>query len=337
MGDFNFCYDEFEPNCQNMFKQLWKEKDFTNVTLAASDDVSFNVHKVILSASSSLFRRIFQNNPHQNPLIYFHNIKSENLELLLQFIYLGQCKVNQDNLLGFLEAGKQLQIKGLAVKEKGSGSKEKLKEEIVADKNDCENDITNEYVDSMITTGDTELTINEKSSLDQLAISDKPFVFTFDMTLEKSAPRFLKEFEYNGDIFVKNDSSQFSCKKCTAKFSSSMKILRHIQAKHDKIKHSCELCDFQSTYPRVLSDHVLAIHQGRKFKCDHCEFEASASPTLTFHANAHHKGLTFDCEHCDFKAKFDRVLRRHIKANHSKGQAGYKVVAENNDLKSENI
>ena len=334
MGDFTFCYEEFEFNCHDTFKQLWKDRDFTNVTLAAGDGISISAHKVVLLASSPLLKKILQNNPHQSPLIYLHNILSHDLELLLQFIYLGQCRVNQDNLVGFLEAGKQLQIKGLAVKEKQDRPQETLKEEFVGDRSDNENDVRNEPLDIKKALSKPETSFNEEPDqyqCNELAISDKPFVITFNMTQEKSAPRFLNEFEYNGEIFVKDGLGQFSCKQCTVKFNQSLRIIKHIQAKHDKIKHLCKLCDFQTTYPTTLSDHVLAIHKGIKFKCDHCHFEANNRPTVSLHTNAQHKGLTFDCNSCDFKAIFERILRRHEKAKHHK-KGNRNIVKSKTDL-----
>ena len=88
--------------------------EFTDVTLATKDHFQIRAHKVILSASSPIFQNILTNNPHSNPLIYFNNLKSAEVKLLLKFIYLGQCEVGQDGLIDFLAAGKELMVKGLA-------------------------------------------------------------------------------------------------------------------------------------------------------------------------------------------------------------------------------
>ena len=114
MGDFKFSFADFEVNAPSMFRELWREKDFTNVTLVANDDRQFTAHKIILSASSPLLRRIMTNNPHQNPLIYLSNISSAELELVIKFVYLGTCQVPQAGLVPFLAAGKALEVRGLA-------------------------------------------------------------------------------------------------------------------------------------------------------------------------------------------------------------------------------
>ena len=110
---FNFSWDAFASEVPNTFKQLWNSPDFADVTLATKDGVNISAHKVILSASSTFFKDILRRNPHSNPLIYFNNLKSAEVNLLLQFIYLGHCEVGQDGLMDFLAAGKELMVNGL--------------------------------------------------------------------------------------------------------------------------------------------------------------------------------------------------------------------------------
>ena len=113
-GDqFTFCWDHYDSDVPNTFKQLWQNQDFADVTLATKDNFQIRAHKVILSASSPIFKNIFMENPHNNPLIYFNSLKSAEIQLLLKFIYLGQCEVGQDGLIDFLAAGKELMVKGL--------------------------------------------------------------------------------------------------------------------------------------------------------------------------------------------------------------------------------
>ena len=57
MERFNFSNSEFESDAPVTFRQLWKEKYFTDVTLVSSDEVNTLVHKVILATSSPLLKR----------------------------------------------------------------------------------------------------------------------------------------------------------------------------------------------------------------------------------------------------------------------------------------
>ena len=48
-------------------------------------------------------------------MIYMRNVKSSDLEALLDFIYLGEAKVDKENLEGFLALGQELELPGLTI------------------------------------------------------------------------------------------------------------------------------------------------------------------------------------------------------------------------------
>ena len=70
-------------------------------------------HKVILASSSPFFENILQKNKHPHPLIYFTNFKSYDMAALLEFVYLGEAKVDQDHLGSFLALAEHIKLKGL--------------------------------------------------------------------------------------------------------------------------------------------------------------------------------------------------------------------------------
>ena len=111
--NINLICNNFEGNTSNTFRQLWNDRDFTDVTLATADDKQIQVHRVVLRCCSDFFKHILIKNPHQNPLIYFKDIRHKYLEMLMQFIYLGQCEVVREELDQFLKVGKELQISEL--------------------------------------------------------------------------------------------------------------------------------------------------------------------------------------------------------------------------------
>ena len=102
----NILHQEFVNFTGSTCNVLYSDQEFTDVTLVCDEDKQVKAHKVILSSSSKLFRRILLRNPHQHPLIYLKGVDYENLQLILQFIYLGQLEVAQDYLPIFIEAAK---------------------------------------------------------------------------------------------------------------------------------------------------------------------------------------------------------------------------------------
>ena len=87
--------------------------DFADVTLACKNNKSVKAHKAILSGSSIFFRDILIGNPHQHPLVYLKGVEMENLQFLLEFIYLGETKIVTSQVTSFLETAKELQVSGL--------------------------------------------------------------------------------------------------------------------------------------------------------------------------------------------------------------------------------
>ena len=118
-----FClrWNDFESNISSAFRELREEKDFFDVTLAC-DDSQIQAHKVILSACSPFFRNVLRRNPHQHPLLYLKGVKYNELLAVLNFMYLGEVNVAQEELNSFLAVAEDLRVKGLTQGSPGSGT-----------------------------------------------------------------------------------------------------------------------------------------------------------------------------------------------------------------------
>ena len=86
---YSLIWDTFSDHLKLMFKDLYQEGSHSDVTLVSDDQTEFKAHKIVLSASSSVFKNIIENNPSQHPLIYLRGIQSFEMETVLQFMYLG--------------------------------------------------------------------------------------------------------------------------------------------------------------------------------------------------------------------------------------------------------
>jgi len=109
-----FClrWNDFESNISVAFRELREEKDFFDVTLACEDN-QIQAHKVILSACSPFFRNVLRRNPHQHPLLYLKGVKYSELTSVLNFMYMGEVNVAQEELNSFLSVAEDLRVKGL--------------------------------------------------------------------------------------------------------------------------------------------------------------------------------------------------------------------------------
>merc|ERR1712098_312652 len=87
---FNLTWHTFASHGKDLFRNLMDTQEYSDVTLMSDDQHQYNVHKFILGASSTVFKNILNSNP-QNTSIYLRGIQHEELESILQFIYLGEA------------------------------------------------------------------------------------------------------------------------------------------------------------------------------------------------------------------------------------------------------
>ena len=107
-------WDDFENNISASFGELRTDNDFADVTLAC-EDRDFEVHKLILSASSPFFKALLKRTTKQpHPMIYMKGVQAKDLEALVDFIYLGEANILEANLGSFLAIAEELKLKGLS-------------------------------------------------------------------------------------------------------------------------------------------------------------------------------------------------------------------------------
>ncbi|KAL0848933.1 hypothetical protein ABMA28_013328 [Loxostege sticticalis] len=117
-------WNGYQNNILFNVKELYKDEVLSDVTLV-SDGQSFKAHKVILSANSSVFRSIFQQNPHKDPIIVLHDINTASLKTLLTFMYNGEVNVTEEFLPVLLKTAETLRICGLSAGSETSKEDEK--------------------------------------------------------------------------------------------------------------------------------------------------------------------------------------------------------------------
>merc|ERR1712243_134583 len=111
--------NNFHYNIKSVFGDLREDNDLVDVTLACEDGQQVEAHKVILAASSPFFQKLLGRNKHPHPLIYMRGMKSDDLLAIVDFLYLGEANVFQENLDSFLAIAEDLQLKGLMGKTDG--------------------------------------------------------------------------------------------------------------------------------------------------------------------------------------------------------------------------
>ena len=99
-----FClkWNDFYSNVTKSFSKLRIEDDFFDVTLVSDDQTQISAHKVVLSSCSEYFRNVLKKNKHPNPLLCLEGISSEELNNILDYAYVGEVQIYQNDIDRFL-------------------------------------------------------------------------------------------------------------------------------------------------------------------------------------------------------------------------------------------
>ena len=116
---FSLKWNDFHSNVSKSFGLFRNEDYLHDVTLVSDDHQQFSAHKLVLSACSEYFKKIFQHNskPNAHPLLCLDGISSGDLNNIMDYIYSGEVQILQDNLDRFLSLAQRLKLEGLMGKD----------------------------------------------------------------------------------------------------------------------------------------------------------------------------------------------------------------------------
>ncbi|CAL4066323.1 unnamed protein product [Meganyctiphanes norvegica] len=106
----------------HVLSNIRKKEAYCDATLAC-DGRFYPVHKLVLSTCSDYFEQMFEKTKDKQPVIVLKDIRHEELEALLNYMYLGEVNVLQNDLSGLIKAAECLRIKGLAVPDEDPNEK----------------------------------------------------------------------------------------------------------------------------------------------------------------------------------------------------------------------
>ena len=106
-------WPEYASNRTSCLSDLLKRNVFVDVTLVFDDD-QISAHKVILSSASSFFLQVLEKNAsHPHPMLYMKGVDKKLFNFLLDFIYLGEVSIPEEEFDNFIAMSRDLKIKGL--------------------------------------------------------------------------------------------------------------------------------------------------------------------------------------------------------------------------------
>ena len=222
-------WNDFEGNITSVFAELREDREFADVTLACEDGQQIEAHTVVLISSSPFFRNLLSKNKHPRPLIYMRGVGFEHLSALVDFLYLGEANVLQDNIDSFLVLATELKLKGFSGENRGvekdvvqsTRAKKEVKHEKILSSPTMENQIEDVDEQPLIEkTGSYDHVDADMNRLDEQIAS---MIATTDKTDPKSG-------------------RLFACKVC-GKEGARAHVAPHIESNHlAGVSHTCDTC-----------------------------------------------------------------------------------------------
>ena len=267
---------------------LISNPEFTDVTLVSSDDKIIEAHRIFLSSQSSFFKKIFKLKPERDIIIYLPNINNEELQSMVEYIYLGNTEIEEQNLENFFNVGKLLGVRGFEDVDMNSGMLEESGMDKIKESG-------YDGVDFSINVPKIQRQSNGKFSCDQCKF----------------------ESVRRGEIKRHRDSVhldvKYKCSECTIEYASKWQVKAHITSVHNGESYNCKLCEKKFIQPGTLNLHIRRDHKGLKSKCKECD---GSFRNLAYHVKKEHRNITYPCDQCKYISKTSGNLKSHKNRKH---------------------
>ena len=247
-------------------------------------------HKVVLSASSSVFNTILKRYSHPHPFIYLKGARALDLDALIEFMYCGEVKVGQDQLESFIETAEEFRVQGLCQdtfrEETNSPDTQKtcLNPDSTSSLKLCQQNAPGNVTDEIL----------EEQNSSQLGRNSKSSTGYPSKTKELGKLRCLindflsgqvTKFKLAEEVKEYKDLVKFSMKKADVKFGSGART-----------EHQCMLCGTTKRNKTHLLDHIENAHFSKVLDntCNVCGRRMSTKQSLLCHhqrMHAHKKSV----------------------------------------------
>jgi hypothetical protein len=239
---FNLSWNSFQENIRNSLRDLRNECDFF-------DDIQqIEAHKLILSASSSFFKTVLKNNPHQHPLIYLKGIKMTNIKAMIDFMYHGQVEVGQEGLNEFLAAAEELKVKGLTNGDKKKAEERNLNEAKI---------IGNLYQSTGLT--HPVLPVPAIHDNENIIEMDEDIAFSEDVKDIVPYEEMLTPPSFVHDQ-ISLEAGLYQCKICGKKSNRGPDMKRHVETHSQAPSYACQHCSKMCNTKIALNMHTKRNH-----------------------------------------------------------------------------
>ena len=235
---FNITWSEYQTIFTRSFSKLRHDTDLSDVTLVSDDQEPIPAHRLILSASSEFFKGVFYNNKHNNIVLYMSDIKSKEVNLILDYIYFGEVNILQDSLERFILIAQKLKLEGL-----GEAATQREAED-----EDPGNSVTSQL---LMPEQDEDTKDSEDLNITTKYYKHLP---TFESSVD------LETLDQNIKDLTENQGERCSCKVCGKSISGRNRrqnMADHVETHIEGLSFKCLQCGKLYRTRNLLRSHQL--------------------------------------------------------------------------------
>ena len=261
-------------------KELLEEDHFKNVTLVSDDLHVVKAHKALLSKSSDVFRQILMLQDDKDPIIFIRGSSQKQLKSILNFIYLGETQVTEEDMNVFLQLAKDFKLKEF--------TDTKNKEVLNGTENQkIEQKIDFEYIDNK--RKKTEISMAEEAAEDDNDIHQNsdlydPENFQASSTLLAEKDMIDENFENGNEMHELNETIE----EITTQLNKKP-IKQELSKESDgRVKCTDADCNKEFTKLQNMRVHYKVAHEGFALKCGLCEYKSTRTNVMRKHKQNNH-------------------------------------------------
>ena len=219
MENLNFTWREFNENSCSTIRNLFEDKQFSDITILGEDGEEMRLHRAVLASSSAFFRNALAKIKQSDPLIFLKGIQIKELHAIVRFMYLGQTEVPHEDLKAFMEAAKTLQVSGL--------SDDFIIPSFSSDK------------PPPIKRVRFSLERNQNLVFEQTELDENNFIECAELEqqqeTEKKETNFNEMQDCQKNVMTGTENVKYSCESCDQMYNRQDNLQRHLKIAHGKL------------------------------------------------------------------------------------------------------
>ena len=249
-------------------------------------------------------------------MIYLRGIKNEEMEAILDYIYLGAVTIEQNKIDGFLQFARSLELNVGEQQFSTSTSEDDEKDDV--ERSPGDNWEVSQDLEITDVSGNVEFPVDTNNDEDDDETDES--VMPVEDSKQCPATECNKVFATTQTMIAhyqkRHKDNNIYCNQCNYKTSTKQNLRLHIQSKHEGITYDCNQCDYKASQRHWLKNHIETRHNGLKFCCDKCDYVAAFQSSLYNHVQSKHDGVKYPCTLCGYQLNSKNSLVKHKKYKH---------------------